>query len=218
MYEWWQNLSGLNQVFYASACFFSLLFIWQFLAALMGFGDHGGMDIHAADVDTGAGFTNDGVDVHMAEHAADSVASFKILSVRALLAFFTMFSWAGALYLDSDMKPVLAITYAFCWGVGGFIITVLLVNWLRNMQEIGTGRLSTCLGALGTVYLNIPAGGTGEVRVTVSGVVSHIRAIGAGGVAIPAGAPVKVIRLIDQNTIEVEPAAQAASGKETVSC
>lgn len=218
MYDWWQGLTPLNQVFYAVAGFFSLLFIWQFIAAMLGMGDHGSVDVQATDVDTGAGFTADQVDAHMAEHAADSAASFKLLSVRAILAFFTMFSWAGALYLNSDIKPLTAVVYAFCWGMAGFIVTALLVNWLRNLQEIGTGRLSTCVGGLGTVYLNIPAGGMGEVRVAVSGVVSHVRACGAGGAAIPAGAAIKVVKLIDPNTIEVAPAPQAIPGKETPSC
>ncbi len=218
MSDWWQNLTTLNQVFYAIAGFFSLLFIWQFIAAMFGMGDHGSADVQATDIDTGAGFTADQVEGQMAEHAADSVASFKILSVRAILAFCTMFSWAGSLYLNSGIAPLTAVTYALCWGVAGFIVTVLLVNWLRSLQEIGTGRLSSCVGGLGSVYLNIPAGGVGEVRVAVSGVVSHVRAMGAGGGTIPAGTSIKVLKLVDPTTIEVEPAPAASEGKEPASC
>jgi hypothetical protein len=61
------------------------------------------------------------------------------------------------------------------------------------------------VGSEGTVYLDIPAQRTGEIRVTVSDAVSHVKARAAGGAALVAGTPVRVLRLLDPMTVEVEP-------------
>ncbi len=38
MGEWWNALTTLNQVFYVLAGFFSLIFAWQLISALIGLG------------------------------------------------------------------------------------------------------------------------------------------------------------------------------------
>jgi hypothetical protein len=73
------------------------------------------------------------------------------------------------------------------------------------MAETGNIRLESCNGQAGTVYLNIPAGGDGEVRVCVSGVMRTVRARVTGGRELKAGAPVKVTRVLGPNLVEVEP-------------
>ena len=81
----------------------------------------------------------------------------------------------------------------------------LLLNWFRRLTESGTKRLVSCVGRRGTVYLDIPAEGYGEIRVTVSGVMSHVKARGKEGVKINAGMPARVLRMLDSATVEVEP-------------
>jgi hypothetical protein len=54
------------------------------------------------------------------------------------------------------------------------------------------------------VYADIPAGGTGQIRTLVSGVVTVVAARAAGGEALKAGTPVKVRRCLDATTVEVE--------------
>jgi len=68
------------------------------------------------------------------------------------------------------------------------------------------------VGSRGSVYLDVPAGGTGEVRVTVSGVVSMVKARALGGQAIKAGTPVRVVRQIEANCVAVEPVGDEAEG------
>ncbi|MBM4354058.1 MAG: hypothetical protein FJ109_09735 [Deltaproteobacteria bacterium] len=64
-------------------------------------------------------------------------------------------------------------------------------------------KLSRAVGQEGTVYLNIPAGGTGEVRVLVGGVMNVLKARTADGKALSAGTAVKVIRVISAGLLEV---------------
>jgi hypothetical protein len=96
-----------------------------------------------------------------------------------------------------------SLLYATLWGLGAMVIVALIFHLMRMMTESGNPRLSTCLNTGGTVHLNIPAGGTGEVRVLVSGVMVHMRARSAGGEVLPAGAKIRVTRILDPTTIEV---------------
>ena len=205
MMDWWRSLGELNQGLYIGAAFFSLLFLWQFISALLGLAGEGA----DAELDVDADIDIDGVDLDdleaaNIEGAAESIASFKILSIRAVLAFCTLFCWAGAMYLDADMATSRALIFASLWGLAAWVVVALLVHLIRKLAETGNPRLATCVGHRGTVYLNIPDAGFGEVRVIVSGAVTRVKARGRNGQAIATGSPVKVVRTLDANTIEVD--------------
>ncbi|MGB2821394.1 MAG: NfeD family protein [Phycisphaerae bacterium] len=220
-------MSTLNQVFYGAAAFFSLIFAWQFIASLIGLAggdmdvDHdvdGDVDLHA-DVDGDFHAEHPGVDAvegHSAADVAESLHAFRILSVRAILAFFTLFSWAGAMYLDAGKPLGNTLILALVWGLAAWVFVAVLIHWLRKLAETGTQQLSTCVGKRGSVYLDIPAEGQGEVRVNVSGVVSMVKARAAGGRQIKAGTPVQVVRMLDGSSVEVQPVEPEAqeNGKE----
>ena len=205
MSEWWSSLDSLTQWFYGAALLFSLIFLWQFVSSLIGLSGEADVDVHV-DTDFDAG----DLDVHDIEadslgEAADTAAAFKVLSVRAVLAFCTLFTWAGAMYLGAGRSVARSLTYALLWGLAGWVVVALLVNWLRRLAETGTPRLATCVGTNGTIYLDIPPGGRGEVRVMVSGTVTHVKARATGDEALNAGAPIRVLRVLDHTTIEVAP-------------
>ena len=202
MTEWWNSLTALNQFFYGGAAFFTLIFLWQFVGMLIGLSHGGDFDMHA---DAGADVQVDSLEAHSMHDAVESTVAFHILSVRAILAFFTLFTWAGALYLNIGKDTSRSLILAVAWGVAGWVVVAVLLHWLRKLAETGTRRLSTALGQTGTVYVDIPAGGQGEVRVAVSGVVSMVKARAAGGQAIKAGSPVTITRLLDINCVEVRP-------------
>ena len=205
-----------EMMYWGVAAFFSALFLWQLLSTLLGgIGgtehiEAGGTDVHA---DLGAaGHDVAGHDVaghagHEAGTAVESVATFKLLSVRSVTAFGLLFGWAGVLYSrGTEPGPNLTLLYSVLWGVVGMLIVSAIFYFLMRMTETGTRRLATALGQPGTVYMDIPAGGAGQIRVMISGAVSFISARAAGGEALKAAAPVIVKRIIGPNTVEVEKA------------
>jgi len=201
--SWWNGLTPLNQTFYGAAAFFSVFFLWQLVAALIGLGgdevDVGEADV--GDVDVG---DVDEFEPGAEADAAEAVASFKLLSIRSIISFFTLFTWGGALYLNWGEPPSTAIGYSVLWGLAG-MFSVALVFWgMRKLTKAGTSNLRTCIGKPGTVYLDIPEDGMGEVRVTVSGVISYVKARSADGKELEAGTPVRVVRRLGKTTIEVE--------------
>jgi len=84
-------------------------------------------------------------------------------------------------------------------------VVIVLINALRRLVESGTQKLRTCLHKPATVYMDIPAGGEGQIRTLVSGVMTVVDARAAGADALPAGTPVRVTKLLDSETVEVAP-------------
>jgi hypothetical protein len=220
MSEWWSSLTYVNQIFFGAAAFFSVFFVWQLIAAFIGLGgDHGdvsgmGGDVHDVSHDFGgahdASHMSHDVTYDKFEHGAQTDAdatqiSFQILSVRSIITFFTLFTWGTALYLSDQMPIYAAMGYSILWGLAGMFSVALIFFLVKKMTEVGTMNLSTAIGETGTVYLNIPQGGLGEVRVSVSGNITYVKARGAGGKELKAGTPVRVTRRIDATTVEVEP-------------
>jgi membrane protein implicated in regulation of membrane protease activity len=201
METWWQGLTVLNKGFAVSAFFFSLLFLWQLAAALVG----GNGDSHG---DAGHAAANHPAGDHAGEHGVGSAGgpiAFSLVSVRSLIAFGMLFSWAGTLYLMTGSSIVPAIVYSAVWGLVAMVAVSYLVYHLVRLQETGTSSIWSAIGEEGAVYMNIPEGGCGKVRVMVSGAISFVKARAAGGRPILAGTKVRVVGVIDDTTIEVEP-------------
>lgn len=213
MYEWWYGLADLTRGFYAVAAFFSLIFLWQFIASIMGIsGAETGVEVDA-DVDLGGSPDLDNMEAGSLGEAGESMAAFRVLSLRAVIAFVMLFCWAAGMYTEQQINTYRSLLYATGWGLAGWLAVSLVMYWMRSLTESGTPRLSTCVGTQGSVYIDISAGGTGEVRVLVSGVVSTVKARAAGGAEIKAGSPVRILRMLDPVTVEVT-SVDDASGKE----
>jgi hypothetical protein len=204
MNGWWQELTPVNQGFYIAAAFLGVFFVWQLISTLVGLGGHD------MDVDTHVGA--DAVH-HTPPDAESTMAAFKLVSLRSILAFFTLFTWGGALYMNCRVPVGRAIVYGVAWGLAGMFAVSLIIHFMRRMAETGNLKLESCVGQSGSVYLNIPAGGVGEVRAHCGGVMTHLKARGRNDAAIPAGTPVRVVRMLEPNVIEVEP--EIAERKES---
>ena len=207
--------SFLSSVYWGSALFFSVLFGWQLLATLFGHISGGDQVDAGAAHDAGGGHDAAGAhDAGAAGHAghagheagtaAESIATFKLLSVRSVTAFGLLFGWAGVLYHRAGVTQNWTILYSLLWGLVGMLIVSAIFYFFLRMTESGTRRLSSALGQPATVYMDIPAAGAGQVRVLCGGSICFINARAAGGEALKAGTPVVVKRIIGPNVVEVE--------------
>jgi len=208
MSEWWENLTPLNQGFYTAAVCFGVIMIWQLIAALIGLeGDEVDTDVDV-DADGGVDIDHDATYddfEHGAEtDAVESTVAFKVLSVRSILAFCTLFSLGSAMYMNNGLSTSSSMGWGTVWGLGAMFMVAGLFYLMRRMQHTGTKSLRTCVGTAGTVYLAIPEDGVGEARVTVSGVVSYVKARGRDGTGFKPNTPIRVRRLLGKTMIEVE--------------
>lgn len=193
MTAWWNGLTQLNRTLYGIAVLVSVPFLWQLVAALIGLGGDSDLDGIGDDADLDSG------------DAAETVLVFKLLSMRALLTFFTLFFWAAALYLEQGLSVPRTLGTAAVWGVFGMVLVGLLLHLLPKLAYNGTRDLESALGSEATVYIDIPADDIGEVRALVGGTVSYIKARTADGRALKAGTSVTVCRRIGQTILIVEP-------------
>ncbi len=137
--------------------------------------------------------------------------SFQLLSVRSVLAFFTLFTWATTLsLLNKGPAPgffgtIFSILGGLFWGIIAMLCVAIIFHLLARLQESGNANIRSCVGTTGSVYLDIPEGGMGEIRCTVSGTVSLVKARGAGGQPVKAGTDVLILWNSDDNVVEVQP-------------
>lgn len=199
MHEWWDSLESVTQFFYGMAAFFSVFFAWQMVAAFLGLtGDD--MDVGHADVD----ITD--IDAQDIDHhdVVESSQAFKILSLRSIITFFTLFSWGCALYTADGMPVVKAMGISSLWGLAGALAVAFIFWGMSKLTETGTKDVLSCEGNVGTVYLDIPAGGYGEIKTTINGAVEHVKARCLSGEALESGTQIRVVRVIDQTLVGVE--------------
>lgn len=201
MEGWWSGLSSLNRSFFVIAVFFSTLFGWQFISALGGIGGDEGV----ADGQAGEGFDLEADGEDFVEDSG-GLDVFRMLSVRSILAFCTLFTWAGALYLNQGGWVGWAIFRAVLWGFAGMVVVTLFFWLLPRLAEEGTSNLDTALGRTAKVYMNIPEAGVGQVKVIVSGALRFVPARSTDGRPLSAGTIVRVVGRADASTLEVEKA------------
>jgi membrane protein implicated in regulation of membrane protease activity len=199
MEAWWIGLTTLNKVFACSALFFTVLFLWQAI------GVFAGMDVHSQDIAHDTGMDHPATDSGHAEHHGEGQVAFSLVTLRSLIAFGTLFSWAGTLYLMEGTHAFLAVLYSVVWGLAGMFAVAYLLYRLVRLEETQNIGVWSAIGEEGVVYMNIPDGGLGKVRVTVRGAVNFVNARCSSAGALTAGTKVIVVGVINENTVRVEP-------------
>ncbi len=148
----WQDLSLLEQIYWMVAVPSTLIFLVILLMTIFG-ADVGG------DVETD-------FDSSLAD--GDSI-SFQFLSLKNIIAFFTMFGWSGLGFYHAGFSVWLII---FLSSLCGFLMVVAmaaLFYFMSKLAETGTLKMKNAIGKSGEVYLTIPAcrKGTGKVQLVV---------------------------------------------------
>ncbi len=191
---WWIELSLAKQFFYGIGLVAGIVSIVLMILGLFG------MDHHEAVDAVGA---TDATDAH------DSDGGAGILSVKPLTGFFLGFGWAGGLALDAGLSFWIAIVCALVAGGAIMAVIVLMFRAILAMRSDGTARIADTVGAVGTVYISLPAAKAagGQVVVNFRGRQETFAALCAAERVIPSGDKVKVVAVVDAHTLLVEPLA-----------
>lgn len=199
--DWWEGLTNTEQVFWAISIIFSVLFLIQFVLSLVGLDFDGDTDFDGpADADSSGG------------HHLDT--DFTLLSVRSIIAFFTFFGWTGVLLLNAGSGTWTAIGFSCLSGFIAMFIVGYMMYLFSKLSESGTFKTQHALYNTGEVYLNIPSAksGYGKVHLKVQGSLKEMDAV-TEGQALPTGSSVRVIDILDDNLLLVEPVEQLLSPK-----
>lgn len=191
---WWNSLETALQVYYGIAIVTTFLLLLQLALAMFG------VD-HDADFDADVG-----MDVH------DS--GLGILSVRSVTAFFAGFGWGGVVAIREGASVPMATTVAVLSGGVLMAMVVGLMRGLYAMRASGNLDYKNAIGAVGNVYLPIPAAmeGPGQVEVLVQGRLAVVQAFTRAERRLPNRERVRVVDILDSQTLLVEPLSAPAAG------
>lgn len=186
--RWWAELTMAQQIFYGMGMMAGGVSLILAILAVFGLEHHDAIDAVGMDFDHGGG---------------------GIFSIKPLTGFFLGFGWAGGMALSGGLHIAAATGIA---SVSGIVIMALIVGMIRaiySFRSDGTMRIQDAVGAVGTVYLTLPArrASGGQVIVNLNGRQETLPALNTSEQPVPSGEKVKVLQVIDARTLLVEPLA-----------
>ncbi|RLD09162.1 MAG: hypothetical protein DRI44_09105 [Chlamydiae bacterium] len=203
MTAFFESLNGIEKIFLICAVIGSTLFLIR--TVLFFIGGDADSDVDGdfdgeVDVDIDGDIDVDASDIgHI-----DSMASFHIFSLHGITGFFMMFGLVGlAMSRQSNLTPAIAVGGGLIAGVFTMWLVAKIFMGMKKLQSDGTLNIKNAIGADGTVYLNIPADGTGKVQVVVQESLKIFNAVSANKEKIKTGENVKVINVISGNVLVV---------------
>lgn len=177
--SWWKSLSIDLHIFLSISVVFSTLLIILYI-----------LSYFRVDIDS----------EHSASHSKER---FRLLNAKYIITFFTLFGWSGSLFSYIWDQLGLTFLYSFILGLAG----TLLFRWLSG----GTSsrkyfHMEKALSSTGKVLSSIPPhrNGFGKVHLDIREAPFEIDAVTAGQ-EVPRGAFVRVVDILDEKIVLVEP-------------
>ncbi len=181
----------METTFLVCATLGGTLLVIQLIGTLIGFGgdhdfDHGGDGGHGTDA-----------------HGSDWFLG--VLTIKTATAALTFFGIGGKIALNAGATEMAALGVAVGAGVVALYLVAALVRSLHKLKADGTARIERSVGSPATVYLRIPGerAGAGKVHLNLQNRTVEYQAITPGR-ELPTGAQVKVIAVVNADTVEVE--------------
>ena len=130
-----------------------------------------------------------------------------IFSVKPMTGFLLGFGWAGGIASASGLGTLVSVGIALAAGASVMGLVVGLLRLLLGMRSDGTVRIADAVDAPGTVYVGLPPSrqAGGQVTVHFRGRQETYQALNASDRAIPSGERVRVVAVLDGQTVLVEP-------------
>jgi hypothetical protein len=127
-----------------------------------------------------------------------------LLSIQGLTAFFMMFGLVGLTLLRTESPTFLSVSGGVVAGLFTVWVLSIVFSKMKLLQSDGTVDIRNAIGVHGSVYLNIPVNGSGQVQVPVQGALKIFDAIAKDGQKIFTGEKIVVVDIADKSTLVVE--------------
>lgn len=197
MEQWFTSMTPLARGFTVCAIIGGMLFFLRIVLQLFGGDD---VDGDASDAEFGAG---------------DTDVSFKFMSLHGITVFLLMFGLIGrAMLQDSGAREGTALAVATIGGVISVWGIAQIYLLMRRLQSSGNVDINNAIGCEGTVYLTIPAGGSGQVQVAYQGKMHIDDAYHEEGTELKTGRKIEVVSVRGGNTLVVRAPTAPATNEE----
>lgn len=129
-----------------------------------------------------------------------------VLTLRGIVAFFTLFGWSGLMFCQLNFHWFLALFLAVQVGIIGMVGVAFILREALRFQEDGTLDIRNAVGLPGSVYLTVPGerSGVGKVNVVVQEQLREFEAVTEEKEPIPTGADVLVTGITNGDTLIVK--------------
>ena len=208
MLNWWNSLDALQHFFAYVAIPATLILCIQTVLLLFGLGagGDGELDSDTSGPDTGDGTAPDldAPDTDVPDswdgesgHDLAHDPGLRIFTIRGLVAFFSVFGWAGLALSRSGVPGGVSTLIAFLLGLGAMVVLALMLRGALGLQSDDTMDLKNALGLCGTVYLTVPPRrqGTGKITLVLQGQLGEFEALTDEPEPLKTGQSVQVIGL-----------------------
>ncbi len=187
MSEFFANMDNTLRIYWYVAIASSLIFIFQTILSFFG-----------SDSDVDADFDIDG----------DASHSFHIFSFRNLINFLLGFSWSGIAFFDLTSNKIILMVVSVVIGLVFVFIFFLVMKTMMKLAENNSFNINNTINKTADVYLTIPANksGKGKILISVKGSVHELNAITTHQEAIKSGQLVKIVSVVENQVLIVEPA------------
>lgn len=194
--EWYNQLDPILRIYWGIAIFASLIVLVQTTMSFIGTGD----------VDTGDVDADFDADTDADADSLDNAGAMHLISIRNIFYFLLGFGWTGVGFWNIIPNPAILGLVAVIGGCIFVAIFLFIFRQMMKLQNNGAFDIKDSVGRVCDVYLRIPANneGLGKVQISFNGSVQELDARTAG-VQIPSGTKVRVLRVIDNKVLEVEP-------------
>lgn len=175
---------GFEKVFWIIAIISSTVLAIQFVLALFGVDGH-----HSVD---------------QADHSSDhDVSSFKLMTVRNVIAFFAMFGWSGLAMIHSGNGKLATFVVSFSIGTASMLFVAFLFYQISKLEQSGNIQINSLIGCTGTAYLNMTNNSVGKANITTKNSIIEVKAKSNEG-EIKTGELVEVIQILNDNIVIVK--------------
>ncbi len=187
MIDWWSSLLLEKQIFYAIGLASITILLVQIFLTFLGIDSH-----HDAELSHGDG---------------DHASGLSFLSVRTITAFFVGFGWAGVIMLNHGYSVPAAIGGGMATGIVFLLVTAFLIHNLLRLQSSGNIDYQNAIGVVGSVYTTVPGAerGGGQIELMLQGRLMMAEAYTKAEHDLKPGSKARVVSLIGQSTLLVEP-------------
>ena len=186
-------MEWLSDVYRICALVGGTILVLQTLRMVLGGGgdhdlDHGHGDLSGNDVG----------------HVHEGLSDIKWLSLKTVVSALTFFGLSGLAAEQGGLSRGLGLAIPVVAGAIAIFLVAFLMASLAKLQSRGNVVLSNAVGHVGRVYLRIPAtrSGMGKVTIEVQGRSLEVEATTAGP-ELPTGAPVRIVGLVGDDTLDV---------------
>jgi hypothetical protein len=127
----------------------------------VGFGSEADGDIDDGGIDTTAETTPPD------SKGCGATSTFKIFTIRGIVAFFALGGWAGLASLAAGLHPFWAIQISLFSGVCALMLAAIVIRMALKMQTSGNLNINNAVKQTGDVYIRVPAGRSNKGKVTM---------------------------------------------------